>query len=151
MAVRHRLIRSAPEAVWSFLCDGERYGAWVVGTSESHEQEGNWPQVGSAIEYTVRVGPWTLKNQTTVRRHEPPKHLEMEVDSGVLGTVRISLELRPWGDDTLVILDEHPLRGLGGALHNVVLDVLIQVRHRTMLARLAQAVEERSGSASVAS
>ncbi|MBH0247326.1 SRPBCC family protein, partial [Streptomyces cavourensis] len=54
---------------------------------------------------------------------------------------RIAFDIRPWGERTLVIVDEHPLRGLGGTLHNPLVDMLLQLRHRTMLARLAKLVE----------
>ncbi|MBT2524427.1 SRPBCC family protein [Streptomyces sp. ISL-99] len=141
MAVRHQLIRTSPEAVWEVLADGSRYSDWVVGTSESRPGKGHWPEVGATIDYTVCVGPWTLTGQTIVRRAAPPHELELEVDSGPLGTARIAIEVRPWGEDALVILDEHPLRGVGGALHNAALDAVLQLRHRSMLGRLAKVVE----------
>ncbi|MBT2401796.1 SRPBCC family protein [Streptomyces sp. ISL-100] len=144
MAVRHQLIRSAPEAVWEVLAEGSRYSDWVVGTSDSQPGKGHWPEVGATIDYTVRLGPRTLTGETIVRRSEPPRELELEVDSGPLGTARIAIEVRPWGDHALVILDEHPLRGVGGALHNVALDAVLQLRHRTMLGRLAKVVERGS-------
>lgn len=48
--------------------------------------------------------------------------------------------LLPRGEDTLVTLGEHPLRRPGGLLHNGVVDALARVRHRAMLARLADVV-----------
>ncbi|GGX10525.1 SRPBCC family protein [Streptomyces chryseus] len=141
MAVRHQLIRTSPEAVWEVLADGSRYSDWVVGTSDSRPAEGHWPDVGASIEYTVSIGPWTLTGRTIVRRTAPPYEIELEADSGSLGTARIAIEVRPWGDDALVVLDEHPLRGVGGALHNTALDAVIQLRHRSMLSRLAKVVE----------
>ncbi|MFD7511323.1 SRPBCC family protein [Streptomyces sp. NPDC059853] len=142
MAVRHRLIARPPAAVWDILSDPVRYAAWVVGTRESAPAEGEWPEVGAALSYTVRLGGKDLHGRTTVRRCEPPRALELEADSGPLGTARIALDIRPWGEETLVIMDEHPLRGLGGTLHNAVLDALQQLRHRGMLNRLAHLVEE---------
>ncbi|GAA4967940.1 hypothetical protein GCM10023238_39840 [Streptomyces heliomycini] len=67
--------------------------------------------------------------------------LELEAKAGPLGTARIAIEVRPWGDHCLVIVDEHPLKGAGGAVHNVAVEALIQIRHRTMLARLAKICE----------
>ncbi|MFF3453993.1 SRPBCC family protein [Streptomyces sp. NPDC002730] len=142
MAVRHRLITKPPMAVWGVLEDGSRYADWVVGTSESRPVDDHWPELNSQIEYTVRLGPWTAVGRTIVRRVERPRQLELEVDSGPLGTARIAIEIRPWGADALVILDEHPLRGPGGALHNSLIDALLQVRHRSMLSRLADVVEQ---------
>jgi hypothetical protein len=127
------------------LEDGTRYADWVVGTSRSRPCDDRWPRLGSKIEYTVRLGPWTVGGRTVVRRHEPPRWLELEVFSGPLGTARIAIEVRTWGPDTLVIVDEHPLRGPGGLLHNVAFDTLIQLRHRSMLGRLAKVVEGTAG------
>ncbi|MER5896689.1 SRPBCC family protein [Streptomyces sp. NPDC001876] len=141
MAVRHKLIRRSADAVWAVLSDGERYDRWVVGTSDSRPAKGRWPEVGSTIAYRVRIGPFALDNETVVRRCEPPRTLELEIDSGCLGTARVAFDVRPWGDDTLLIVDEHPLRGAGAALHNVAVDAVIQLRHRAMLDRLAKVCE----------
>jgi Polyketide cyclase / dehydrase and lipid transport len=141
MAVRHRLIEGPVADVWAVLADASRYGEWVVGTSESRPRDGVWPEVGSSITYTIRLGRWSASGRTVVRRSEAPGVLELEADSGPLGTARIAVEVRPWGDDALVVIDEHPLRGPGGLLHNTAVDALIQVRHRRMLARLAELVE----------
>ncbi|MGA4880872.1 SRPBCC family protein [Streptomyces lydicamycinicus] len=142
MAVRHQLIRRSPEELWAVLADRSRYQDWVVGTARSRPKDGNWPEVGATLEYTVRLGPWEAVGHTVVRHSDPPRTLELEVDSGRLGTARIALEVRPWGADSLVIVDEHPLAGPGGRLHNGALDVLLQLRHRSMLSRLAAVVEE---------
>lgn len=102
---------------------------------------GDWPELGSTLGYAVRLGPWTGTGKTTVRDADPPRRIELEAQSGSLGTARIAIEVRPWGPHTLVIVDEHPLRGPGGALHNAALDTLLQLRHRSMLTRLADTVE----------
>ncbi|CQR66040.1 SRPBCC family protein [Streptomyces leeuwenhoekii] len=144
MAVRHHLIKASPEAVWSVIADGSRYAQWVVGTSESRPKRGHWPDLGAAIEYEVRLGPVRMTNETVVRRCVEGAVLELEAHAGLLGTARIAIELRSWGEQCLVIVDEHPLRGAGGALHNAGLEALIQLRHRAMLARLARLCEARA-------
>ncbi|MDI9835403.1 SRPBCC family protein [Streptomyces sp. KAU_LT] len=141
MAVRHRLIHVGPSAVWDVLEDGSRYAEWVVGTARSEPVRGQWPQEGAAIRYEIRIGPARLANETVVRRYEEGRLLELEAKAGPLGTARISIEVRPWGEKTLVIVDEHPLQGAGGMLHNAGFEALIQLRHRTMLARLARICE----------
>ena len=144
MAVRHRLIHAAPHQVWDVLSDASRYADWVVGTSESNVARGQWPELGSALEYTVTLGPWTVSGTTIVRRVDARRELELEVDSGPVGTARVAIEVRPWGENSLVIMDEHPLRGIGGTLHNAAFDALIQLRHRDMLRRFARVVEEHA-------
>lgn len=143
MAVRHCLVDATPEQVWDVLADGYGYVEWVVGTSASRPLDEDWPAVGTQIEYTITLARWSVSGRTTVRLCEPPHRLELEADSGRLGTARIALDVRPWGDETLVLLDEHPLRGPGGMLHNALVDALAQLRHRGMLARLARCVERR--------
>ncbi|GGY99860.1 SRPBCC family protein [Streptomyces poonensis] len=141
MAVRHRLIKCSPHHVWSVLADGTRYAEWVVGTSVSRPEHGQWPEVGSAIHYEIRIGPLTLENRTVVRYCEEGRELGLEAHAGPLGTARIVIEVRPWGEDTLVLIDEHPLSGVGGMLHNVAMEAVIQIRHRAMLKRLADVCE----------
>lgn len=150
MAVRHRLIRKPPADVWAVLSDAERYGDWVVGASRAEVDEGQWPELGAVLRYEIKIGPATLRNRTVVRRSEPVTALELEADSGPLGTARIAMELRPWGGHTLLIFDEHPLRGAGGALHNGLVDLAQQVRHRAMLGRLARLCEGDGGQAHTA-
>ncbi|MEU3948797.1 SRPBCC family protein [Streptomyces sp. NPDC029526] len=142
MAVRHRLIKTDPRTVWEVLSDGSRYAEWVVGTATTEPERGRWPELGSAIRYQVRLGPLSLTNRTVVRRCEPGNDLELEAKAGPLGSARIAIALKPWGDHTLVVVDEHPLRGMGGAVHNTAVEALIQLRHRSMLARLADICEE---------
>ncbi|MFF5933730.1 SRPBCC family protein [Streptomyces sp. NPDC012508] len=147
MAVRHQLIHRPPHAVWAVLADPTRYGEWVVGPSESTPLDQSWPEVGSRLRYTVRLGPWSTDGTTTVRHTVSGRELELEAAFKALGTARIFLQLRPWGEETLVVCDEHPLRGLGGTLHNSVSEAAVQLRHRGMLARLARVVEQdRAGS-----
>ncbi|WP_030613599.1 SRPBCC family protein [Streptomyces sclerotialus] len=142
MAVRHQLIARKPPAVWAVLSDCRRYGEWVVGPSDSEALDGSWPEVGAAIRYKLRLGLLELDGQTVVRRHEPPRALELEALCDPFGSARIALDIRPWGEETLVIVDEHPLRGFGGLVHNFALDALLQLRHRNMLKRLAKVVED---------
>ncbi|MFF4449769.1 SRPBCC family protein [Streptomyces sp. NPDC001502] len=145
MAVRNQLIHRSPQAVWAVLADPTLYGEWVVGPSESTPLDQLWPEVGSRLRYTVRLGPWSTEGVTTVRHRETGRELELEASFKALGTARIFLQLRPWGAETLVVCDEHPLRGIGGTLHNPVSEAALQLRHRGMLARLAGVVEQRPG------
>ncbi|MGW0872826.1 SRPBCC family protein [Streptomyces sp. NPDC002740] len=144
MAVRHRLVKASPQTVWDVLADGDRYSEWVVGPSSTQELTGEWPRVDAKIAYEIRVGPVTLANETIVRRCREPDVLELEARAGVLGTARIAFELRPWGRHCLVILDEHPLQGVGGLLHNAGVEVVTQIRHRAMLGRLAKLCESEA-------
>jgi hypothetical protein len=135
------MIHASPATVWTVLADGSRYADWVVGTSSSRTVRGQWPEVGAALEYEVRLGPVHLTNETIVRHREERTLLELEAQAGPLGTARISLQLLPWGEHCLVTVDEHPLHGAAGTLHNFGVETVIQLRHRAMLARLARICE----------
>jgi uncharacterized protein YndB with AHSA1/START domain len=143
MATVNALVRRPPEQVWDVLCDGRAYASWVVGTREIRAVDDGWPRIGTAIHYTVGWGPLALRGRTTVRAADPGRLLGLEADAGLLGTARIVLELSPWGEDTVVVLDEHPLRGAASWLHNPASDVLWLLRGEPMLRRLARLVEQR--------
>jgi uncharacterized protein YndB with AHSA1/START domain len=144
VAVLNALIDRSPEAVWAILEDGRSYADWVVGTRKIHEVDVDWPAVGSCIRYTVGAGPLTIHDTTTVRRLEPGRELELEARAGWLGSARISFDVRPWGKNTLVILDEHPLSGPGARWHNTVVEVLLRFRNRRMLENLTKIVQARN-------
>lgn len=141
VAVRRHLIATSPRTVWDVLADGSRCADRLVGASSSEPVRGQWPRVGAAIRYEVRLGPVRLPGETVVRHCEWGETLELEARAGALGTVRIAVELRPWGEECLVIVDEHPLRGAGGRMRNPVLEALTRVRRRAALAGLAELCE----------
>jgi carbon monoxide dehydrogenase subunit G len=143
MATVNVLVRRPPEQVWDVLADGSCYADWVVGTKEIRAVDDGWPAVGTSIHYTVGVGPLELRGRTTVRVAEEHRRLGLEADAGLIGTARIVIDLVPWGDETVVELDESPLRGPAYQLHTMVSDALLLVRGRPMVANLARLVEAR--------
>ncbi|WP_129843253.1 SRPBCC family protein [Streptomyces sp. RFCAC02] len=146
MAARSVLIRRPPACVWEFLSVPENYHRWVVGTRDSVPLEGDWPATGASLRYTLALGPLRNSGRTVVRDSEPSHRLELEAETRLLGSARIGIEIRPWGEDSLVIVDEHPLRGPGGRLHNRAADAVLQLRNRHMLRLLCALVEaEPSG------
>lgn len=144
MAVLNGLIERSPEAVWAVLEDGHSYADWVVGTRKIHEVDEDWPAVGSCLRYQLGVGRLTVQDTTIVRRLEPGRELELEARAGWLGSARISFDVRPWGKNTLIIIDEHPLTGPGARWHNAVVEVLLRFRNRRMLENLDHAVKTRN-------
>lgn len=143
MATVNVLVRRPPDQVWDVLADGSAYAEWVVGTRAIRAVDEGWPAVGTSIHYTVGLGPLELRGTTTVRVMEPNSQLGLEADGGLLGTARIVIDLVAWGDETVVELDESPLRGPGYRLHNAVSDAFLLLRGRPMVANLARLVEAR--------
>jgi uncharacterized protein YndB with AHSA1/START domain len=143
MAVVNVLIRRPPEQVWEVLADGYAYAEWVVGTQEVRAVDDDWPAVGTALHYTVGIGPLSFRGQTVVRRCEPGRQLGLEADGGPLGTARIVIDVIDWGADTVVVLDESPLRGTAYQLHNTLSEAVLLLRGRPMVNKLARLVERR--------
>src|ERR1700709_1274870 len=110
MATGHGLVRRPPERVWDVLSDASAYAEWVVGTREIRAVDDGWPALGTTFHYTVGVGPLTLRGSTAGRRVAAGRRLGLEADAGLLGAARIVIDLQEWGADTVVVLDEHPLR-----------------------------------------
>jgi carbon monoxide dehydrogenase subunit G len=143
MATVNVLVRRPPEQVWKVLADGSAYAEWVVGTRQIRSVDEGWPAVGTSIHYTVGLGPLELRGRTTVRVVEEHRRLGLEADAGLLGTARIVIDLVAWGEETVIELDESPLRGPAYQLHTMVSDALLLMRGRPMVAKLARLVEAR--------
>ncbi|MEV5612704.1 SRPBCC family protein [Streptomyces sp. NPDC052225] len=144
MARNRRLILSPPSAVWRLLSDGHRYGEWVTGNQAVLAEDPHWPAVGSTITFRVGLGPLTLDDKSVVRICEPERRLELEAKAEPFGAARVAMNLVPWGEHTLFVLDWHPLRGPGTRMHGLPVDYLVKVRNGMMLTKLARiAVQER--------
>jgi uncharacterized protein YndB with AHSA1/START domain len=142
VALRNVLIDAQPSEVWEVLADGYSYPRWVVGTRAVESVDPSWPAVGANLHYRAGVGRLQIGDVTTVRISEPPHHLEMEAHMRLV-TVRISVEVRSWAEQSLVIVDEHPLRGSTLVFENPLSEGLLTIRNRLMLTRLADVVMER--------
>ncbi|BFO18038.1 hypothetical protein SHKM778_44260 [Streptomyces sp. KM77-8] len=147
MARSRRLILSSPSGVWNLLSDGRRYGEWVSGTQRVTAADPHWPDVGARLQVRVGVGPLALEDICVVRICEPRRRLELEARAEPFGAARIAMNLIPWGEHTLFLLDWHPLRGPGIRMHGLPVDYLVSIRNGMMLTKLARiAVRERGAS-----
>ncbi|MFF3609140.1 SRPBCC family protein [Streptomyces sp. NPDC002463] len=148
MSRNRRLILSPPAKVWGLLSDGYRYGEWVSGTQQVMVADPHWPEVGARLRVRVGIGPLTLDDTCVVRICEPERRLELEAKAEPFGAARIAMNLIPWGENTLFLLEWHPLRGPGTRMHGLPVDYLVSIRNGMMLTKLARiAVREQQGNA----
>ncbi|MEU0174854.1 SRPBCC family protein [Streptomyces massasporeus] len=148
MSQNRRLILSSPSEVWDLLSDGRRYGEWVSGTQQVTAADPHWPEVGARLQVRVGLGPLTLDDVCVVRICEPRRRLELEAKADPFGAARIAMNLIPWGEHTLLVLDWHPLRGPGIRMHGLPVDYFVSIRNGMMLTKLARiAVREHRDSA----
>ncbi|MGX4689822.1 SRPBCC family protein [Streptomyces sp. JNUCC 63] len=147
MARNRRLILSSPSRVWGLLSDGHRYGEWVSGTQQVVAADPHWPEVGARLQVRVGVGSLVLDDTCVVRICEPQRRLELEAKADPFGAARIAMNLIPWGENTLFVLDWHALRGPGIRMHELPVDYIVSIRNGMMLTKLARiAVREQRGS-----
>lgn len=144
MAITRRLMRGlTPSQVFDVLRDGQTYGDWVVGTRKTREVHPEWPAAGTAIHYTVGYRPVRKDGVTTSMAYEPEQRLVLEAHAWPAGTAGISITAQPRGGDTLVSIDEAPLRGPAARVHNPLADLLIKARNVETLRRLERLARRR--------
>jgi carbon monoxide dehydrogenase subunit G len=143
MARRQQLIEAPPERVWQVLADGATYARWVVGTQDILATDPEWPQVGAALRFQVGLGPLHFRDSCTVRICEPGRRLELEAKAESFGTARIAFDLVAWGEHTLVLLDEHPLLGVGARIKGPPSELVLHLRNRRILGNLAREATRR--------
>ncbi|ALO05731.1 hypothetical protein AQF52_0129 [Streptomyces venezuelae] len=103
--------------------------------------------MGARLRVRVGVGPLTLDDTCVVRICEPGRRLELEAKADPFGAARIAMNLIPWGENTLFLLEWHPLRGPGTRMHGLPVDYVVSIRNGMMLTKLARiAVREQHGS-----
>lgn len=145
MSRNRRLILASPHEVWNLLSDGHRYGEWVTGTQEVLSADPHWPAVGARLRVRVGVGRLVLDDTVVVRISDPESRLQLEAKAGPFGAARIAMNLIPWGEHTLFILDWHPLRGPGIRMHGLPVDYVVAVRNGMMLTKLARIAVSEHG------
>lgn len=140
MAVDEIYVNAPPEQVFAVLSDPNQYQNWVVGTEDTVEAEGDWPEVGSTLHYTV-AGPMKLSNRTVVESVDEPHHLQLKAKAGPLPDVRITLDLVPEGTGTRVRMHERPANGVVNVLTGPVGHFALSRRNREALDRLRRLAE----------
>lgn len=73
---RNRTVVDAPvEAVFAVLADPRTYDDFVVGTKRIRRFEPTWPELGSALQHTLGVGPFVLRDATSVEEVDGERRL----------------------------------------------------------------------------
>jgi uncharacterized protein YndB with AHSA1/START domain len=129
-------VAAPAEDVWAVLADPGRYADWVTGTAETQGLDGDWPEVGARLRYTL---PGGLGDETMVVASEPPRHLTLIASLGPVASLAIVLELEPSGDGTRVTMREEA-RG-AAALGGPLADAANALRGAFSLERLKELAE----------
>ena len=126
----------SPAQVFAVLRDGSTYAHWVVGTRAIRAVDAGWPEVGSALHYTVGYGPLRHDDRTLSTCYEPPGRLCLQAQAWPAGSAAIELSVEDVAGGCRVSIREEPDRGLAKTLHNPLLDLAVKVRNVETLRRL---------------
>ena len=144
MSTNTRLVHATPDQVWSVLADGWLYPLWVVGASRMRDVDGHWPEVGSTLHHSVGVWPGLIDDTTEVVDATPGTRLVLRARAWPTGEAGVTLQLRPNGTGTEVVIEEDPESGPATLVPKLLRDPPLAWRNVETLRRLAYLAERRS-------
>lgn len=136
MARTTTYVDASPERIFEVLDDAWTYEFWVVGCQEIRTVDPEWPAVGSAFHHRVGLGPFTVADSTSIVERDPSRHLKLRARARPTGIAHVTVDLKPGGSGTEVVILEKPVEGPAAILHNPVQDLLIDRRNVESLRRL---------------
>ncbi len=143
MARNTAVVAAPPDAVFSVLSDPSSYTRFVVGSKRIRRFDPRWPEVGSAFHHTLGVGPFVLRDLTSVTEVEDGRRLVLRAHMRPFAVNRVAFALTPVLEATEVEVEEHPVEGPATKVWNPALDRLMWLRNQEMLRRLAKLAARR--------
>lgn len=138
----------SPDHVFAVLEDGWSYGMWVVGAARIRDVDPTWPEAGSRIRHSVGAWPFLLSDHTEAEAVDPPHLLQLRVKAWPTGEGRVTLRLRPAGEDrTEVLMEEQAVSGPATLIPKPVQDFWLHRRNGEALRRLGYLAERRARTA----
>jgi uncharacterized protein YndB with AHSA1/START domain len=138
MARNETYIDAPIASVWDVLCDPRLYANWVVGASSVHGVEGDWPALGSTLHHSQQI---VVRDTTQVKLVDPPRRIVLEARARPLVIAEVDIRLTPEGEGTRLVIIEHAVGALGGAVPEALTDPLIHLRNIASVARLKRLSE----------
>jgi len=129
-------VDAPPERVFDVLDDARTYEFWVVGCRDIRAVDESWPAEGAAFHHSVGMGPFTVKDQTSVLERDAPRRFKLRALARPAGVAHVLFDVVPRGSGSEVTITEEPVEGLPAKLHNPVQDHLIHNRNVETLRRL---------------
>jgi hypothetical protein len=139
-----RYINASPEAVSAVLGNGWLYPAWVVGASRVRSVEAAWPGPGAVMHHSVGVWPVVLDDTTTMTAWAPPHHAALRARGWPLGEADVTLDIRSHDKGSIVRMGEDAAQGPGILIPRPLRALMIRIRNRETLRRLAWHAERRT-------
>jgi uncharacterized protein YndB with AHSA1/START domain len=138
-------VEATPDEVWRVLADGWLYPLWVVGATRIRQVDDAWPAVGSRIHHSVGVWPLVIDDYTKVVEADEPRRLRLTARAWPSGEAEVTIRLEPKGGaGTTVTIEEDLVAGPGTLVPRPARSVVLEVRNRETLQRLAWLAERRA-------
>jgi uncharacterized protein YndB with AHSA1/START domain len=137
-------VEATPDEVWSVLADGWLYPLWVVGATRMREVEDAWPAEGARIHHSVGVWPLVIDDHTEVLEADEGRRLRLQARAWPGGEAEVILHLEPRGDGTVVTIEEDLVAGPARLMPTPARSLLLKIRNRETLRRLAWLAERRA-------
>lgn len=139
-----RVFHCSPEDVFDILVDGWSYATWVVGAARIRDVEHAWPEPGSRIHHSVGAWPVLISDTTSVNVIDRPHLLELTVRAWPAGEGVVRIRCRPVAEGTEVVMEEDASSGPALLMLKPVRDLVLDLRNREALRRLAFLAESRA-------
>ncbi len=144
MSTNTRLVNATPDQVWAVLADGWLYPLWVVGASRMRDVDDHWPEPGARLHHSVGTWPLLIDDTTEVVDATPGTRLVLRARAWPSGEAGVTLQLRPNGTGTEVVIVEDAESGPATLVPKLLRDPPLGWRNVESLRRLAYLAERRS-------
>lgn len=118
------VVLASPEAVFSLLCDTQRYPEWVTGTDAVTRTDGPASEGSTYDEVNPILGPWKASTHWHVESHEPPRrtvHATSDIPLSRRFEVEMSVAREGDGSAVTITLRGEPAYGpIGGVFARVM-------------------------------
>ena len=136
-----RVFECSPEAVFRVLADGWLFPSWVVGASRMRDVDESWPNEGSKLHHSFGVWPLLINDETYAIEWHPPHRMVMRPTGWPLGEARVTIDVRPHADGSIVRIQEEPVAGPARFIPRPLLEAMLWWRNTETLHRLAYMAE----------
>jgi hypothetical protein len=145
-----RVLHCTPEDVFEVLSDGWLYPVWVVGASRMREVDETWPMAGAELHHSFGVWPALIDDKTIVEQFVPGKMMVMRARGWPIGEARVTIDVKPRGDECVVRIQEEAIAGPGRFVPEALMDIGLHWRNNETLHRLAYLAEGTASRRTVA-
>ncbi|QEW00530.1 SRPBCC family protein [Microbacterium caowuchunii] len=136
-----RSMACSPEDVFRVLENGWLFPSWVVGASRMRDVAAEWPAVGSRLHHSFGVWPVLIDDSTEVLAYDPPRRFVLRARGWPVGEARVTIDVKPWRDGSLVRIQEEAVAGPGRFVPQPLMDLPLHWRNTETLHRLAYLAE----------